>query len=357
MKLGILNEPNGNRIAMTPSAAKKLKAIGVEVLIESGAGHNAHFSDKDFEGSATIQTRNEVIASSSLIAFVSKPDKEVLQEISRNKYVFSGFQPFSDKTIIDELKELGLAAFSYDMIPRTTIAQSMDVLSSMASIAGYQAVLTACNYLPRYMPMMSTAAGTIKPAKVLVLGAAVAGLQAIATAKRLGAIVEAFDTRSASKEEVESLGAKFIEVEGAAEDKGAGGYGVQQSEEFLQKQRQIVKEKSEKADIIITTAQVRGRKAPTLVTQETVEHMQAGSVIVDLASSTGGNCELSVDNEVVTHKGVTIIGNSNLADQMPQDASTLFANNLVNFLKILVKDGEIVLDLENPIISESLITK
>ena len=243
-----------------------------------------------------------------------------------------------------------------DMIPRTTLAQAMDILSSMAAIAGYKAVLTAANHLPRYFPMMITAAGSIRPAKVLILGAGVAGLQAIATARRLGAMVEAFDVRKAAKEEVESLGAKFVEVAGAADDKGAGGYAVKQSEAFIKRQRAEVQNRATKADVIITTAQVRGRKAPILLPKATVDKMKAGSVVVDLASSTGGNCELSEDNELIIHNGVKIIGNSALASDMPQDASTLFSNNILNFLKLIIKDGELVLDKENEIIKSALIT-
>ena len=244
------------------------------------------------------------------------------------------------------------------MIPRTTLAQSMDVLSSMASIAGYKAVLSAAHHLDRYFPMMMTAAGTIRPAKVLVLGAGVAGLQAIATARKLGAMVEAFDVRKASKEEVESLGAKFVEVEGAKDDAEAGGYAVEQSEDFIKRQKKEVQDRAIKSDVIITTAQLRGRKAPVLVETETVEMMQKGSVIVDLAASTGGNCALTKDGEKYNHNGVLIIGNSNLAAEMPKDASTLFSNNAMNFLKLLVdENGAINVDLENEILNASLITK
>jgi NAD(P) transhydrogenase subunit alpha len=242
------------------------------------------------------------------------------------------------------------------MIPRTTLAQSMDVLSSMAAIAGYRSVLAGASHLARYFPMMITAAGSIRPAKVLVLGAGVAGLQAIATARRLGAQVEAFDTRSAAKEEVLSLGAKFVEVEGAVEDKGAGGYGVQQSEDYIKRQRAEVQARAMKADVIITTAQVRGRKAPVLVPASTVEKMRRGSVIVDLASSTGGNCELSKDREVVVHNGISIIGDSDLSATMPQDASLMYSNNVVNFLKILIVEGELNLNEDNEIIRGAWIT-
>jgi len=232
----------------------------------------------------------------------------------------------------------------------------MDVLSSMASVAGYKSVLKALEHLPRYMPMMITAAGSIKPSKVLVLGAGVAGLQAIATARRLGAMVEAFDTRAAAKEEVKSLGAKFVEVEGATDDTSAGGYAVEQSEEYLKKQRALVQERAAQSDIVITTAQVRGRKAPLLVPQETLDKMKPGSVVVDLAASSGGNCANSKQGEVVEYNGVKIIGDSDLAADMPQDASTLFSNNVCNYLGIMIKEGKLDLDMENQIIRESMIS-
>ena len=287
---------------------------------------------------------------------VFPPSDDELKALSGDKLAIALFEPYNKPEVTTFLQTNNIQAMSLDMIPRTTLAQSMDILSSMASIAGYKAVLEAASHLPRYFPMMITAAGSIRPAKVLVLGAGVAGLQAIATARRLGAMVEAFDTRQAAKEEVLSLGAKFVEVEGAKEDKDAGGYAVEQSKEFLERQRAEVQARAMKSDIIITTAQVRGRKAPLLVPKSTVEQMKRGSVVVDLAASTGGNCELSVDNQVVKHNGVTIIGNSNLAALMPEHASLLFSNNILNFLKLLVKDGALHLDLENEIIRGAFFT-
>jgi NAD(P) transhydrogenase subunit alpha len=266
------------------------------------------------------------------------------------------YEPYNKPEQKAVLQEMGIRALSLDMIPRTTLAQSMDVLSSMASIAGYRAVLEAATHLPRYFPMMITAAGSIRPAKVLVLGAGVAGLQAIATARRLGAMVEAFDTRQAAREEVKSLGAKFIEVEGARDDTGAGGYAVQQSEEFIKRQQAEVQERASKSDVIITTAQVRGRKAPLLVPRATVDKMQTGSVIVDLAASTGGNCELTKDGEVVQYNGIRIIGDSNLAARMPEHASLLYSNNLYNFLNYIIKEGAIQLNLEDEIVSGAFFT-
>ena len=243
------------------------------------------------------------------------------------------------------------------MIPRTTLAQSMDILSSMASLSGYKAVLKASDHYNSMFPMMMTAAGTIAPARVMVLGAGVAGLQAIATARKLGAIVEAFDTRTAAREEVKSLGANFVEVEGAADDKGAGGYAIQQSEEYLSRQRALVQEKALKSNIVIATAQVRGRKAPLLVTEDTISNMKPGSVIVDLAASTGGNCAFTQNNKTIVKNGVIIIGDSNLADDISGVASNLFSNNIINFLQIVVKEGVANLDEGNEIIKSALISK
>ena len=355
MKIGILKEADDPRVAIVPATLPKLQDLGLEILLEKGAGLNAMFDDKDYEGAKALSRADLLKQADILISIFPLSDKD-LKSLDKEKFLIAQFQPYNDADITPKLQKLNLRAFSLDMIPRTTLAQAMDVLSSMASIAGYKAVLEAARYLPRYFPMMITAAGSIRPAKVLVLGAGVAGLQAIATAKRLGAMVEAFDTRTAAKEEVESLGAKFVEVEGAVDDTAAGGYAVQQSEEFLQKQRAEVQARAIKADVIITTAQVRGRKAPLLVPKDTINQMRKGSVIVDLASSTGGNCELSKDNEVIQHNGVTIIGNSQLAALMPEDASLLFSNNVLNFLKMLVKEGQVDLDMENEIIRGAYFT-
>lgn len=357
MKFAVFKEETDRRVAVVPSTIPKLKDLGLEILVEAGAGQEALYSDEAYqEQGARVKSRSELLKEAEIAVSIHPLPEAELKQLPKDTLLISQFQPFVDADIIGKLQGMGLRAFSMDMIPRTTLAQSMDVLSSMASIAGYKAVLEAASLLPRYFPMMITAAGSIKPSKVLVLGAGVAGLQAIATARRLGAQVEAFDTRSAAKEEVLSLGAKFVEVEGAVEDKGAGGYGVQQSEEFLQRQRAEVQSRAMKADVIVTTAQVRGRKAPILVPKETVEQMKPGSVIVDLASSTGGNCELTADQKVIQHKGVYIQGNSSLASMMPQDASFLYSNNLLNFAKIWMKDNQLSLDMENEIIASALIT-
>ena len=247
---------------------------------------------------------------------------------------------------------------SLESVPRTTRAQSMDILSSMATVAGYKAVLLAASKLPKFFPLLMTAAGSIPPAKVLILGAGVAGLQAIATCRKLGGVAEVFDVRSAVKEEVKSLGGTFIEVEGAKEDKAAGGYAVEQTEEFLQKQKQLIHDHAVKADVVICTAQIPGRKAPLLLTKETVAGMKKGAIVVDLAASSGGNCEVTKNNETIEINGVTIIGNSNLPSDMPGDASRMFSKNIINLMKITIsKEGVINITKEDDILAETVITK
>ena len=254
------------------------------------------------------------------------------------------------------LADTGVSLFSMDSIPRITRAQSMDVLSSMSTVSGYKAVLLAAANLPRFFPMLMTAAGTIAPAKVLVIGAGVAGLQAIATAKRLGAVVEAFDTRPSVKEQVESLGGKFVEVPGAVEDKGAGGYAVEQSEEYKKKQSEMLEKSIIKSDVVITTALIPGRKAPILITKAMLEKMKSGAVVVDLAAANGGNCEGTQNNETVSIDGITVIGNSALPSTMPQDASKMYSKNVQNLLKLLLKEDKLNLNFEDEIIKGTCIT-
>jgi len=358
MKIGVLKEIDDNRVALIPDYVKILGDEGHEVLIEKDAGAGSFFNDKTYtDVGAKIKARDEVLKSADLLISVHPIEKKEMSKLREGSTYVSSFVPFATDTHLKNLSETKISAFSLDMIPRITIAQSMDVLSSMASIAGYKAVLMAANHLPRYFPMLTTAAGSIPPAKILILGAGVAGLQAVATARRLGAVVEAFDTRLAAKEEVESLGARFVEVEGARDDKGAGGYAVEQTEEYKQKQRDLIFEKVTKADVVITTAQLRGKPAPKLITKEMVEKMKPGSVIVDLASSTGGNCEVSKDREIVDYNQVTIIGNSELASQVGQHASQLFSKNIQNYFKVVLKEGTLQFDRENEIIRSSLIVK
>lgn len=356
MRIGVLKELHTDGVTIVPDTLKKNPALAPFFFIEKGAGQMAGFKDEDYEKYSNTATREEVLFKSDILISQEAIQEEELQKIKKGAIYISQFEPFNQPDISQKLKKYGIQGFSLDMIPRSTIAQSMDVLSSMASIAGYKSVLMAADRLNRHFPMMMTAAGTIRPAKVLVLGAGVAGLQAIATARKLGAMVEAFDVRKASKEEVESLGAKFVEVEGAADDSNAGGYAVEQSEDFIKRQKQEVQNRAIGADVIITTAQVRGRKAPVLVEKETVEKMQWGSVIIDLAASTGGNCALTKDGETYVHNGVIIIGDSGLARKMPRDSSTLFSNNVMNFLKLMFnKENELAVDLENEILKSSLV--
>lgn len=357
MKIGIINEKSDNRVAIVPDLAKRLIDEGNEVIAEKGCGTSALYIDENYEeAGASLGSRADVLKSAEIICSIMPLDKSDYKQLPSEAIVISSYQPYNSIDKTKEAADYKLTAFSMDMIPRITLAQAMDVLSSMASIAGYKAVILAANLLPKYFPMLTTAAGSIPPAKVLVMGAGVAGLQAVATAKRLGSVVQAFDTRAAAKEEVESLGAKFIEVEGATDDKAAGGYAVEQTEEYRQKQKEKIFEEAVKADVIITTAQLRGAPAPTLITKEMVEKMKYGSVIVDIASSTGGNCELTEDEKTVVKHGVTIIGNSELAADVPNHASLLFSKNVHNFMKTFLKDGKVEIDMENEILKSSCIT-
>lgn len=355
--IGILTEHNDKRVALVPKSCEKLIGKGAHVILQTDAGLSAGFNNATYTAvGATLGSRAEVVATADMLVSIYPPAHGELMAFPAGKILVSQFQPYFKHEVAGQLDALGLRAFSMDMIPRSTLAQSMDVLSSMASIAGYQAVLLAAKTLPRFFPMMITAAGSVKPAKVLILGAGVAGLQAIATAKRLGAAVEAFDVRRAAKEEVQSLGAKFVEVEGAA-DGDAGGYAVEQSEEFLRRQAETIQAHARQADVVITTAQLRGRKAPILIEADTVAQMKPGAVIIDLAASTGGNCALTQDEQTIQINGVSVMGYSDLAKEMPQNASELYSNNLLNFLNLLVaKDGSLHIDMDNEIVSSTLIT-
>jgi NAD(P) transhydrogenase subunit alpha len=355
LTIGIIKEQSDPRVGITPDNIKRSKIKDATWWVESGAGVKAGFNDHLYEGVAIIKDKETILKGADIIITVFPPSNEDLAGIHSGAVVISQFRPYQDAGVLEDLAKYPFRAISMDMIPRTTLAQSMDVLSSMASVAGYKAVLTAAQQLPRYFPMMITSAGSIRPAKVLVIGAGVAGLQAIATSRKLGAVVEAFDVRQAAKEEVESLGAKFVQVEGAKDDKGAGGYAVEQSEEFLNRQRAEVQSRAAKSDVIICTAQVRGRKAPVLIEADTVSLMKHGSVIVDLAASTGGNCALTENDQTIKKFGVTIIGNSSLDKDMVEDASQMYGNNILNLLNHVIKDGELQLKMEDEIVKGSLI--
>ncbi len=356
MTIGVIKEKAPEkRVALLPEAVGELVKAGHKVIVEMGAGESAFVSDKDYqEAGASIESRDSVLKLGLVLGI--QPPAGNKTGMGKNQVFVGSVSPLGDKTLIENLKAEGVSAFSLDIIPRTTRAQAMDVLSSMATVAGYQAVLTAAVMLPKFFPMFMSAAGTIKPARVLILGAGVAGLQAVATARKLGAIVEVFDVRSAVKEEVKSLGGKFIEVEGAKEDAAAGGYAVEQSEEFKIKQQQLIHDRAVAADVIIATAQIPGRKAPVLVKAETIKQMKPGSVIIDLAASTGGNCELTKDDQIIDVNGVTIVGKSNLPSSKPTDSSRMFGKNLMNFLKlILQKDGTLKLDFADDLVKGTCI--
>jgi NAD(P) transhydrogenase subunit alpha len=340
MIIGILKENRLPIVPMVPETLARLKKEGHTCIIESGAGMQSNFTDELYQEVAEVQSRRDVLQQSDVIITVQVPATEDLSLIRPEAWLITNTERSLNPEALRVFSGHAFRVLSMDEIPRTSIAQSMDVLSSMASLAGYRAVLLASTLFTRYFPMMITAAGSIKPAKVLVIGAGVAGLQAIATARRLGAQVEAFDVRSAVKQEVQSLGARFVEVEGAAEDSGAGGYAVEQSEDFLKRQKEEVQKRAVQSDIIITTAQIRGKKAPVLVSKETIQAMKPGSVIVDLAASTGGNCELTENDNTCVVNGVTIVGNSSLAYEMKQDASLLYGNNIANFLRHYIKQEE-----------------
>ena len=357
MTVGILKESsNENRVSLLPEQIETLTKKNILVLIEEDAGILAFASNESYllKG-AKIVSREDVLQQSEILIFIHPTE---LKGVKKNVIILGVYQPLSNLDIVNACCNQTVTCFSLDMIPRTTRAQSMDVLSSQANIAGYKAVLLAANLLPHYFPMFMTAAGSVAPAKILILGAGVAGLQAIATAKRLGAVIEVFDTRPAVKEEVISLGAKFIEVEGAQDASKAGGYAVEQSEEYKNKQQQRIAEAVVKADVVITTAQIPGKKAPILITDEMISKMKNGSVIIDLASATGGNTLQTKNNQtIVTNNGISIVGNSNLQSSMPYAASKLYGKNVLNFLQLIItKEGEINLNFDDDLVKGTCIT-
>jgi H+-translocating NAD(P) transhydrogenase subunit alpha len=372
MIIGVLKEPHHDtRVSLLAESASSLTKRGIQVWIERGAGEKAFCSDHEYEkAGAIIKSAGEILSSAELVLTINPPELDSASgQASANtdpnaagsnqpaKIFIGVFQPLYNSGLMQNWAASGLTTFSLDMLPRITRAQSMDVLSSQANIAGYKAVLLAANSFPRYFPMFMTAAGSIAPAKVLILGAGVAGLQAVATARRLGAVVEVFDTRQAVKEEVMSLGAKFIEVEGGADISQAGGYAVEQSEQYKERQQHKIAESIAKSDIVITTAQIPGKKAPILITEEMLSKMRSGSVIIDIAAGTGGNTPFTKNNETVRQNGVSIIGNGNLAATMSYDASKLYGKNILNFLQLIIdKDGKLNLNFEDELVKGSCIT-
>jgi NAD(P) transhydrogenase subunit alpha len=322
-------------------------------MIENGAGESAFATDAAYlDAGSKVADRKEVKSRSALLLSVNPPLEDDVKTFSEGQILCSVLSPVENREWLEKVREQGLSVLALDLIPRTTRAQSMDILSSMATVSGYKAVLEAASLLPRFFPMFMSAAGTIKPSRVLILGAGVAGLQAIAIARKLGAIVEVFDVRSAVKEEVKSLGGKFIEVEGAKEDAAAGGYAVEQSEDFKKKQQDLIQQRAVAADVVIATAQIPGRKAPILILADTVNKMKPGSVIIDLAASTGGNCELTENGKTKVVNGIRIVGKSDYPSEMSSDASKMFGNNIINLLKIIVdKDANLILNMDDEIIN------
>lgn len=359
MILGLLKETgNEHRVALLPEAVDTFVKMKVQVLVENDAGKNAFMSDKLYQDvGATIDTRENILQKADLIVKINPPEKADLDKMKEGKVLLAVLNPLWDTDLVKDLAARKITSFSLDSIPRTTRAQAMDILSSMATVSGYRAVLNAALQLPTFFPMFMTAAGTISPAKVLILGAGVAGLQALATSRKLGAQVEVFDVRSAVKEEVLSLGGKFVEVEGAVDDKAAGGYAVEQTEEYKKKQQQAIQDHAAKANVVICTAQIPGKKAPVLLLKETLNRMKPGSVIIDIAASTGGNCEITKNDETVVYNGVTVIGNSYYPSAMPIDASKMFGKNIINFMKLMVtREGDLNLNFEDDIVKGTCIT-
>ncbi len=368
MILGIPHErfPGERRVAVAPAAFAALKKLNLDVIIESGAGASAGFTDEHYTeaGAEIVRDRAEIFRRADIIAQVrtfgadSEHGRADLSHVKPEQIIVGLMEPMTDKAVIEELAETGVTGFALELVPRITRAQAMDVLSSQANIGGYMAVIIAAEKLPKLFPMMMTAAGTIQPAKVFVIGAGVAGLQAIATARRLGAVVQAFDIRPAVKEQIESLGASFLEVEvetAQAEDKG--GYAKEMSQDALDLQKQAMSNAVANADVVITTAAVPGRAAPKLVTAEMVRRMKPGSVIVDLAAERGGNCELTQPNEIIDSGGVTIVGITNLPGMAARDASQMYARNIAAFLKLIVQDGALNIDTSDEIVAGTLLVR
>lgn len=347
------------RVSATPDSVKDLIKLGIEVHVESKAGEKSFISDDDYldKGAIIVDKASELFKKADIVLGVMAPELDNIKMMKKGSTVISFCQTSREYDYVETLKKYSINGFSMHLIPRTTLAQKMDALSSQANIAGYKSVLMAANRLSVYMPLLMTAAGTIRPAKVLIIGAGVAGLQAIATAKRLGAQVEAFDVRPVVREQVESLGAKFIEVESGSNDGvGEGGYAKETSDEYREKQQELMQKHLSKADIVITTALIPGKPAPVLIPKSMVETMKSGSIIMDLASENGGNCELTKKDEITEFKKVIIDGTSNIPGTMPVHASELYAKNILAFLTHMIKNNELNLDLEDEIISGALFT-
>jgi NAD(P) transhydrogenase subunit alpha len=368
MIVGVPREtfPGERRVALVPAAIPNLKKAGLEVVIEAGAGVEAGYPDADYvaKGAQIVAERAEVFRTADVILQVlshgsnDRTSHADLALLRRGQLLIGFLRPLGSVQTVQEIAATGATAFSVELMPRTTRAQSMDALSSMGTICGYKAVIIAADTLPRIFPMLTTAAGTITPARVLVMGAGVAGLQAIATARRLGAVVSAYDLRPAVKEQVQSLGGRFVELPlEVADAQDAGGYAKAQDDSFYQRQRELLGNVVAAHDVVITAAVIPGKKSPVLVTKEMVERMAPGSVIVDLAAERGGNCELTRMEEKVVEHGVSILGTINLASAVPYHASQMYAKNLTNFLLNMVKDGKLNLNMDDEIVRSTLVTE
>ena len=361
MRVAVLKEARSteNRVALVPLGVRALVKRGLTVTVQSGAGETSGISDLIYrEAGAEITTNaQDTLKDAEVVLVVNPPPSNELDFLSEGSILVGFLDPLSNSDLVSRLVELNVTGISMELVPRITRAQSMDALSSQATVAGYKAVLLAANHLPKFLPMFTTAAGTIRPAKALILGAGVAGLQAIATARRLGAVVEAFDVRPAVKEQVESLGASFLESEEEVTAEGEGGYAKELTEDQHHKELELIGDALADTDIVITTAQIPGREAPVLITEDMVKTMKYGSVIVDLASESGGNCELSKAGETVLAHGVQILGPSNLPTSIPVHSSQMYSKNIVTLIsEFLGDDGELELDFENDVVGPSTVT-
>src|SRR5437588_20281 len=361
MNIAVLNETSHDeaRVALMPDSVQKLVAAKASLSVESGAGLGAARTDEDFKnaGAEIVADRNSLLASADVLVTVARPSPEDFQKLRKGAVVLGFLRPLDEPAKLTPALEHGLTTFSMELVPRITRAQAMDALSSMATVAGYKAVLLGADRIPRMFPLLMTAAGTVPPARVLVLGAGVAGLQAIATARRLGAVVEAYDVRAAAGQDVKSLGAKFLEVDlGGIETQDAGGYTKELSPEALQRGRDMVAKHAAASDVVITTAQIPGRKAPLMLTEEAVNAMKSGAIIIDLAASTGGNVAVTKAGEEVQRNGVTILGPLNLPATVPAHASQLYSRNLASFIALLNDKGNLKIDMNDDILKGACVT-
>lgn len=350
--------PGERRVALTPDGVKELLAKSAQVAVESSAGEGAYIPDVSYsDAGAVLASCHEIWGQAEMILKVLPPSIEEIGRMKPGSWIASFLQPTSNPEIVQALCKQGINSFAMDMMPRISRAQSMDVLSSMSTIAGYKAALISAELLPKFFPMFMTAAGTLPPSRVFVIGAGVAGLQAIATTKRLGAIVEAFDVRPAVKEQIESLGGKFVGlslVSDEAED--AGGYAKEVTADTHARELELIASRLPHVDVVITTALIPGRRAPLLITAEMLSHMRPGSVVVDLAAPAGGNCEATVPGQTIVSNGVTVVGRTDLLASMSSDASRMYSKNMTSFLGVLLKEGELALDFEDEIVKGTLIT-